>query len=70
MRPLAQEDVVLSDEWLHVLFDLGGDPEAGAEKQGLDPLQGPVKGNDEVQATEMRAHPAPSSRHGRASEAR
>ena len=38
MQPLAWEDVVLLDGRPYVSFDLGGDPEAGVEKQGLDPL--------------------------------
>jgi len=43
MWPLAREDVVLSDERPHAPFDLGGDPEAGAKKRGLDPLQVPSR---------------------------
>jgi hypothetical protein len=38
MQLLAWEDVVLLDERPYVSFDLGGDPEAGAGKQGLDLL--------------------------------
>ena len=41
--------------WPHVPLDLGGDPKASAEKRGLDSLQGPVEGDDEVQATETHA---------------
>ena len=43
MWPLAREDVVLSNEWSHAPFDLSGDPEAGAKKRGLDPLQVPSR---------------------------
>ena len=43
MWPLGREDVVSSDDWPDVPFDLGGDPDVGTEKQGLDLLQGPVR---------------------------
>lgn len=38
---LAWEDVIFSDERLHVPLDLCGDPEVGAEKRGLDAPQVP-----------------------------
>ena len=41
MWPLGREDVVSSDDWPDVPFDLGGDPDVGTEKQGLDSLQVP-----------------------------
>ena len=46
---------------LHVLQSLGDDPEATVVERGLDPLQSPVKSDDEVQAAETHArarHPA------------